>query len=210
LANCTFPAPTLSPALGTYWSQSDTCAGFTSLHDMSGRRGWEGPNGHPGLDVSPIHQFDGETLISLGDGRFGRRHYLRSEAPDGRPRKQAFGPWIRGAFRLLAGMKCLRGTALDPFGHTQERRLERQLALDYEALVLEELLPALRPDNLALALRLAEVVQQVRGFGPVKLANLVTARAQWQALLDAWHGRSPEPVPAKTPQARRVIPVRAG
>jgi indolepyruvate ferredoxin oxidoreductase len=57
---------------------------------------------------------------------------------------------------------------------------------------------------------MAEVVQQVRGFGPVKLANLVTARAQWQALLDAWHGRSPEPVPAKTPQARRVIPVRAG
>jgi indolepyruvate ferredoxin oxidoreductase len=68
----------------------------------------------------------------------------------------------------------------------------------------------LRPYNLNLAVRMAEVVQQVRGFGPVKLANLVTARAQWQALLDAWHGRSPEPVPAKTPQARRVIPVRAG
>gem|GEM_PF-6171230 len=61
-----------------------------------------------------------------------------------------------------------------------------------------------------LAVRRAEVVQQVRGFGPVKLANLVTARAQWQALLDAWHGRSPEPAPAQVPQARRVIPVRAG
>jgi indolepyruvate ferredoxin oxidoreductase len=135
---------------------------------------------------------------------------LSRPGPDGRARKQAFGPWIRGAFRVLAGMKRLRGTALDVFGHTQERRLERQLARDYEALVREELLPALRPDNLALAVRLAEVVQQVRGFGPVKLANLATARAQWQALLDAWHGRSPEPSPAKTPQARRVIPVRAG
>jgi indolepyruvate ferredoxin oxidoreductase len=134
---------------------------------------------------------------------------LSRPGPDGRPRKRAFGPWVRGAFRVLAGMKRLRGTALDPFGHTQERRLERQLALDYEALVLEELLPALRPDNLALAVRLAEVVQQVRGFGPVKLANLVTARAQWHTLLDAWHGRTPEPAPAKTPQARRVIPVRA-
>jgi indolepyruvate ferredoxin oxidoreductase len=135
---------------------------------------------------------------------------LSRPGPDGRPRKQAFGPWIRGAFRLLAGMKRLRGTALDVFGYTQERRLERQLARDYEALVREELLPALRPDNLNLAVRLAEVVQQVRGFGPVKLANLVTARAQWKALLDAWHGRTPEPAPAKTPQARRVIPVRAG
>jgi indolepyruvate ferredoxin oxidoreductase len=135
---------------------------------------------------------------------------LSRPGPDGRPRKKAFGPWVRSAFRVLAGMKRLRGTALDPFGHTQERRLERQLARDYEALVLEDLLPALRPDNLALALRLAEVVQQVRGFGPVKLANLVTARAQWQALLDAWHGRTPEPAPAQVPQARRVIPVRVG
>ncbi len=107
-------------------------------------------------------------------------------------------------------MKRLRGTALDPFGRTQERRLERQLARDYEALITVELLPALRPDNLALAVRLAEVVQQVRGFGPVKLANLATARGHWQALLDAWHGRSPEPAPAQVPQARRVIPVRAG
>ena len=135
---------------------------------------------------------------------------LSRPGPDGRPRKKAFGPWVRGVFRVLAGMKRLRGTVLDVFGYTQERRLERQLARDYEALVREEMLPALRPDNLALALRLAEVVQQVRGFGPVKLVNLVTARAQWQALLDAWHGRTPEPAPAKTPQARRVIPVRAG
>jgi indolepyruvate ferredoxin oxidoreductase len=134
---------------------------------------------------------------------------LSRPGPDGRPRKQAFGPWVRVAFRLLAGMKGLRGTVLDPFGHTQERRLERQLARDYEALVREELLPALRPDNLALAVRLAEVVQPVRGFGPVKLASLAAARAQWQALLDGWHGRAPVPPPLETSTSRRVIPVRA-
>ena len=104
-------------------------------------------------------------------------------------------------------MKGLRGTVLDPFGHTEERRLERQLLRDYEALITQELLPALRADNLALALRLALVVQQVRGFGAVKLANLATARAQWQALLQVWQGRTPEPEDPPPPR-RAVIPLK--
>ena len=132
---------------------------------------------------------------------------LSRPGPDGRPRKRAFGPWVRVAFRVLARMKGLRGTVLDPFGHTEERRLERQLARDYEALVNEQLLPALKADNLALALRLALVVQQVRGFGAVKLANLATARAQWQALLQAWQGRTPEPE-SSLPPRRAVIPLK--
>jgi indolepyruvate ferredoxin oxidoreductase len=132
---------------------------------------------------------------------------LSRPGPDGRPRKRAFGPWVRVAFRVLARMKGLRGTVLDPFGHTEERRLERQLARDYEALVNEQLLPALKADNLALALRLALVVQQVRGFGAVKLANLATARAQWQALLQAWQGRTPEPE-SPLPPRRAVIPLK--
>ena len=132
---------------------------------------------------------------------------LSRPGPDGRPRKRAFGPWVRVAFRVLARMKGLRGTVLDPFGHTDERRLERQLLRDYEALITQELLPALRADNLALALRLALVVQQVRGFGAVKLANLATARAQWQALLQVWQGRTPEPEDPPPPR-RAVIPLK--
>jgi indolepyruvate ferredoxin oxidoreductase len=129
---------------------------------------------------------------------------LSRPGPDGRPRKRPFGPWVRVAFRVLARMKGLRGTALDPFGHTEERRLERRLASDYEALVTRDLLPALKADNLALAVRLAEVVQQVRGFGPVKLANLATARAQWQSLMSVWRGDAEE-APARTPAAGKII-----
>ncbi|MFM8767989.1 MAG: DUF6537 domain-containing protein, partial [Rubrivivax sp.] len=132
---------------------------------------------------------------------------LSRPGPDGRLRKRAFGPWVRVAFRVLARMKGLRGTVLDPFGHTEERRLERQLLRDYEVLITQELLPALRADNLALALHLALVVQQVRGFGAVKLANLATARAQWQALLQAWQGRTPEPEDPPPPR-RAVIPLK--
>ena len=132
---------------------------------------------------------------------------LSRPGPDGRPRKRPFGPWVRVAFRVLARMKGLRGTPLDPFGHTEERRLERQLARDYEALVEQQLLPALKADNLALAVRLAEVVQQVRGFGPVKLANLAKARSEWHDLLEAWQGRARKPV-VSTPLERLVIPLR--
>ena len=132
---------------------------------------------------------------------------LSRPGPEGRPRKRPFGPWVRVAFRVLARMKGLRGTPLDPFGHTEERRLERKLARDYEALVEKQLLPALKADNLALAVRLAEVVQQVRGFGPVKLANLAKARSEWHDLLEAWQGRAGKPV-VSTPLERLVIPLR--
>ncbi|TIM59213.1 MAG: hypothetical protein E5Y52_31960, partial [Mesorhizobium sp.] len=52
---------------------------------------------------------------------------------DGKPRKSSFGPWMMKAFRLLAVMRGLRGTAFDLFGHTAERRAERQLLAQYEA-----------------------------------------------------------------------------
>ena len=132
---------------------------------------------------------------------------LSRPGPDGRPRKRPFGPWVRVAFRVLARMKGLRGTPLDPFGHTEERRLERQLTRDYETLVEQQLLPALKADNLALAVRLAEVVQQVRGFGPVKLANLAKVRSEWHDLLEAWRARAGKPV-VSTPLERLVIPLR--
>jgi len=131
---------------------------------------------------------------------------LSRPGPDGRPRKRPFGPWVRGAFKVLVRMKSLRGTALDPFGHTEERRRERQLARDYETLLTADLLPRLTGDRLPLAVRIAGVVQQVRGFGPVKLAHLATVRAQWSALLDEWHGRSVPGAAAAQP-GRRVIEI---
>ena len=68
----------------------------------------------------------------------------------GLPRKMEFGPWMLHAFRLLARFKGLRGTRLDPFGWTEERRMERRLIGEYRSMV-EGLLPTLSPANHATA-----------------------------------------------------------
>ena len=91
----------------------------------------------------------------------------RRNPATGRPAKRAFGPWILRAFRLLAGLRRLRGTALDPFGWQAERREERRMIVEYEELV-EKVLVALRPANLAVAVELASLPLSVRGFGHVK------------------------------------------
>jgi indolepyruvate ferredoxin oxidoreductase len=98
----------------------------------------------------------------------------RAGAPP--PRKRQFGPWIFGVLRVLARLKGLRRTPFDPFGHTAERKLERQLIRDYERL-LDELIAKLSPGNHAAAVRLASVPEQVKGFGHVKLRNLARAKA---------------------------------
>ena len=105
----------------------------------------------------------------------------RVDPRTGRPEKRSFGPWIFPVFRLLAAMKGLRGTAFDPFGRTAERRLERQLIADFETDVAC-ILSKLTPDNHAVAVELAAAPQAMRGFGPVKLANVETVRRRLPAL----------------------------
>lgn len=89
------------------------------------------------------------------------------------------------AFRLLAKLKFLRGTALDPFGKTEERRTERALIGEYEALV-RELIGSLSADKLPLAIELAELPDGIRGYGHVKENNLRAVRKKWDALLARW------------------------
>ena len=85
-------------------------------------------------------------------------------------------------FGLLARFKGLRGTALDPFGYTEERKTERRLLADYEAL-LNEMLAKLSPENHALAVALAALPEKIRGFGHVKARHLAAAKAEEAALL---------------------------
>src|SRR5262249_46758291 len=75
--------------------------------------------------------------------------------------KQQFGSWMMSAFRMLRHLKFLRGTKLDIFGWTAERRMERQLITDYET-TLEEILNKLSPSNHATALRLANLPDEIR------------------------------------------------
>jgi len=100
----------------------------------------------------------------------------------GRPKKTKFGPWTMRLFKLLASMKRLRGTSLDIFAHSEDRQTERRLIAEYEALV-PELLIGLTPANHALAVALAGVPDQIRGYGPVKAASVVTAKAKEAELL---------------------------
>jgi indolepyruvate ferredoxin oxidoreductase len=98
------------------------------------------------------------------------------------PRKREFGPWIFSVLRVLARLKRLRGTPLDVFGYTDERVKERQLIVDYERL-LDELLTRLSPDNHALAVELACLPEQIRGFGHVKWRATLQAKAEEEKLL---------------------------
>ncbi len=111
------------------------------------------------------------------------------DAASGLPKKRAFGPWIFTAFRWLARFKGLRGTPLDPFGHTADRRRERALIGEYETLI-EELIAGLGHDNHALAVELAAIPERIRGYGHIKIAHLADAKAREAELLKAW--RNPE------------------
>jgi indolepyruvate ferredoxin oxidoreductase len=108
--------------------------------------------------------------------------FARRDPQSGLPIKSTFGPRMMGLFRMLAPLKALRGTPLDIFGYTQERREERRLLRDYEAL-LEELIAALDADTHAAIVALAEIPQMIRGFGHVKARHVTAARAQEAALL---------------------------
>jgi indolepyruvate ferredoxin oxidoreductase len=108
----------------------------------------------------------------------------------GAPRKMSFGPWMLSAFRLLAKFKFLRGTALDPFGPTLERRTERKLITDYETM-LGEVLANLTPENHHLAVGLAVMPEKIRGFGHVKQRHLTAAKADEAALLEQFRAGSP-------------------
>jgi len=107
--------------------------------------------------------------------------------------KQEFGAWMLPVFKMLAKLKGLRGTAFDIFGYTQERKTERALIGEYEALVAE-LLKGLSPANHALAVKLATIPDDIKGYGHVKDAHLVKAKQKEAELLNQW--RNPEAMKA--------------
>jgi indolepyruvate ferredoxin oxidoreductase len=131
-------------------------------------------------------------LRDVFEGEFRVEYHMappflaRRDPVTGHLLKRAFGPWLLRAMRGLARLRRLRGTALDPFGYTEERRTERALIGEYEAAVAT-LLEALSPANHALALELASLPESIRGFGHVKAAAVAEARARAAELLGAVH-----------------------
>ena len=136
-----------------------------------------------GTFLRQLHrQFEGDFTLEfhLAPPLFAKRDPVTGEL-----QKRGYGPWMLSAFRVLAGLKRLRGTRLDIFGRTAERRMERQLIADYAA-VITELGAALSPDNHALAVEIARLPEQIRGYGHIKDRNLAKVKAREASLLAAF------------------------
>jgi indolepyruvate ferredoxin oxidoreductase len=123
--------------------------------------------------------FEGEYRLRY---HFAPPLWVKPDRVTGVPMKRSYGAWMRPLLAILARLKGLRGTMLDPFGHTEERRLERQLVADYERTV-DTLLAQLRPDSLGLGVEIASLPATIRGYGHVKRRSIDAAKAREKALL---------------------------
>ncbi len=109
----------------------------------------------------------------------------RVDARTGRPRKLEFGPWLAPLLSVLARLKFLRGTPFDPFGRTAERRVERALIPRYRALI-ETVLAGLKVDRIELALEIARLPDDIRGYGLIKEWHLQAFERHEAALMARW------------------------
>jgi len=142
-------------------------------------------------------QFEGDYTVNL---HLAPPLWAKADPATGEPRKRTFGPWMLKAMRVLAKLRVLRGTPLDVFGYSAERRTERALIGQYRATV-EELLRGLTSERLPLAVEIASIPEFIRGYGPVKVRHLRDAKSREADLLARW--RNPETA------SRPHIPIRA-
>ncbi|MBL0933619.1 MAG: indolepyruvate ferredoxin oxidoreductase family protein [Rhizobiaceae bacterium] len=146
-------------------------------------------------EVARLHTQTGlkEKLAAEFEGDWKIVHHLAPPMLNagtdarGRPLKRSFGPWIRKPFHVLARMKRLRGTALDVFGYTAERRMERGLIGWYEAKIEEALARLSLETHAAIADAMA-LPMQIRGFGPVKDKAVAEVRPKLDAALASLQG----------------------
>jgi indolepyruvate ferredoxin oxidoreductase len=134
-------------------------------------------------------EFDGDVKLEfhLAPPLLGKKD------AQGNPAKTTFGPWMLKAFAVLAKMKALRGTRLDVFGYTEERRMERRLIAEYEGLI-DYMAARLTADNHLLAVGLASIPEKIRGYGHVKERHLKAALAEREALMEKFNAPAPSPM----------------
>ncbi|OYU46341.1 MAG: indolepyruvate ferredoxin oxidoreductase [Burkholderiales bacterium PBB4] len=140
-------------------------------------------------EVARLHTDPAFTakIAEMFEGDFKIVHHLAPPIlgktnAQGEPVKQTFGPWMRSALGLLARLRGLRGTALDVFGNTDERRTERDLIARYEASITE-LLGGLSAANLNDAVAIARLPEDIRGYGHVKARHLAAVLPKWDTLM---------------------------
>jgi indolepyruvate ferredoxin oxidoreductase len=137
-----------------------------------------------------------QTLAAQFEGEYRLHFHLappllaKRDPHSGKLIKREFGGWMLPLFRVLARFKNLRGSALDIFGYTAERKMERTLITDYER-DIEQLLDETRPDNFDTAIEIAGLPQQIRGFGHVKQASIKAVATRRALLLQKLAGADP-------------------
>jgi len=137
-----------------------------------------------------------QTLAAQFEGDYRLRFHLappllaKRDPHTGKPIKREFGSWVLPFFRVLARFKNLRGSALDIFGYTMERKTERSLITAYES-DIDQLLEEATQKNLDTAIEIASLPQLVRGFGHVKQASIDSTAARREQLLQKFAGTDP-------------------
>lgn len=123
--------------------------------------------------------FDGDfkLVFNLAPPMFSKR-----DPQTGHLKKMEIGGWILPLFHVMTKLKVLRGTPLDIFGYTAERKMERQLIRDYRE-TITGMLPKLTRENVTLAVEIAAIPEDIRGYGHVKEEHLKSAKAKETALL---------------------------
>jgi indolepyruvate ferredoxin oxidoreductase len=147
--------------------------------------------------------FEGDYRLSFS---FAPPLWARPDAHTGVVRKRRFGPWMLPVLKVLARLKWLRGTRLDPFGYGADRQLERRLLQDYERLVAQ-LLAQLSGRNHAVAVDIASLPEQIRGYGHVKRRYAEQARARQQRLLERFLDDGGRPADDSAHSGRSVVGV---
>ena len=137
------------------------------------------------FERSLAEQFEGEYKIRF---HLAPPLLAKRDPISGKPLKREFGGWMLGLFRLLARFRGLRGSAVDVFGYTAERRQERALISEYESDV-DTILAQVSPENLDIAVELAQLPLQMRGFGHVKQANIERVQQRREQLRRRLCGR---------------------
>ena len=148
-------------------------------------------------EVARLHTDAGflDKVNAMFEGDFKINYHLAPpliavKNEKGELQKQKFGPWMLTAFKLLARLKALRGTPMDVFGRTEERKIERALIDEYKA-SMEEVLASLSAENHATAVEIARIPEAIKGYGHVKARHLAAARPQWAALMTAFRRPAP-------------------
>jgi len=142
---------------------------------------------HGDFTKALMEQFEGSVKLSF---HLAPPILAGRDKTTGHLRKRRFGSWIRVPFRLLASLRGLRGTAFDLFGRSEERKIERALVTDYEAL-LEYFVVNLTMDRLAEAVEIAALPMAIRGYGHVKTIAVKEYKEKLEARLAAFECSAP-------------------